>query len=87
MVKVAGYTSICPSPESVRDYGTDLYRKEAARGVSRERNIIYGSERGQKTKIIIQGNTTRSGVTPQRLRERRGAGSGGCARACDRSLS
>ena len=88
MAKVAGDTSTCPPPSGVCDYGTDRYRKETARGESREGNIIYGSERGRKTKIIIiQGKTTRSSLTPQRLRERRGAGSGGCARACDRSQS
>ena len=81
--KVAGDTSTCPPPESVT-MEADRYRKEALRGESRERNIIYGSERGKKTKrITIQGKTTRSSLTPQRLRERRGAGSGGCARACD----
>ena len=63
------------APSRVCDYGTDRYRKEAARGVSRERKIIYGSERGRK--IILQGKTTRSSLTAQRLRERRGTGSGG----------
>ena len=63
-------------------------KKGSGKGRVRERNIIYGSERGKKKIIIIiQGKTTRSSLTPQRLRERRGAGSGGCAKACDRSLS
>ena len=37
-----------PPPSGVCDYGTDHYRKEAARGVSREKKKIYGSERGKK---------------------------------------
>ena len=85
MIKVAGDTSTCPPPESVTMEQTVTERKRQGKCPEKERSSMAAREdRKQK---LMQGKTTWSNLTPQRLMERRGAGSGGCARACDRSLS
>ena len=89
MVKVAGDTSTCPPPESVTMEQTVTERKRQGESPEKEiSSMVAREERNKKnnTNNTRQNNQVQSHASAAEGKKRHRL-SGGCARACDRSLS